>query len=93
MNTYEVFWERNERQDENLITDGFTLEVEDINEYSKKIVIRADDNVNGIADVYLDACAEKAVGGGYQFNISISNDAQGRKHGNRLFTGRFLLRI
>lgn len=93
VNTYEVFWERNERQDENLITDGFTLEVEDINEYSKKIVIRADDNVNGIADVYLDACAEKAVGGGYQFNISISNDAQGRKHGNRLFTGRFLLRI
>lgn len=57
-NTYEVFWERNPNEGEHTITGEYDVDVIDINEYSKKIVIKCDEAINGIADVYVDANAE-----------------------------------
>ena len=95
-NTYEVFWERNESENENLITDGFTLEVEDINEYSKKIIVRTDADVNGTADVYLDAHAEKVVGGGissrlvFQMMIKVENTGTVYSQGGSFYESNWL---
>lgn len=58
-NTYEVYWERNPAGLENSVSSGYSIEVIDIDESSKKIIVKSDAVVNGIADVYIDAGVEK----------------------------------
>lgn len=58
-NTYEVYWEKNEpAEKENQIEDGFGVEVVEAEE-GIKLVIQAEEPVNGVADVYIDYCVHK----------------------------------
>ncbi len=58
-NTYELYWERNDSDGENLISDGFTYKVVDVNEGTKKIIVQGNSNINGVADVYIDYIVKK----------------------------------
>lgn len=58
-NAYEVYWERNPAGPENTVSSGYDIEVVDIDECSKKIIVKSDTVLNGIADVYIDADIEK----------------------------------
>lgn len=58
-NTYEVYWERNVADGENLVTDGFDVQIQEISENTKKICVHTDSLVNGIADVYVDLKVDK----------------------------------
>lgn len=52
-NSYEVYWERNDRG-QNSVTDKIQFNIIDVDETTKKIVVQTGEPVNGIADVYLD---------------------------------------
>jgi hypothetical protein len=54
-NSYEIYWEKNSTEGENIVISGFDLEIVDVDESSKKIVVNCDENLNGIADVYMEA--------------------------------------
>ena len=58
-NTYEIYWERNPAGSENGVSSGYSIEVIDVDECSKRIIIKCDAALNGIADVYIDADVEK----------------------------------
>lgn len=58
-NTYELYWEQNDLAYDSEITEGYTIEIADISESSKKVVVKADNTVNGIADVFIDAQVNK----------------------------------
>lgn len=58
-NTYELYWSRNEEDDENLISSGFTLSVVDVDDSTKKIIVQCENPVNGTADVYIDYSVDK----------------------------------
>lgn len=53
-NTYEMYWERNEVEDENTILENFDVQTICVNEDTVKLVVQTDKTVNGIADVYID---------------------------------------
>ena len=53
-NSYEVYWERNTSKDTNVIANDCNINVVDIDDSTKKIIIQADSEINGIADVYID---------------------------------------
>lgn len=59
-NTYEMYWARGNSNDPDVKLPQ--AEVEDVNGSTKKLVIRTDSSVNGIADVYLSYQVEKAPG-------------------------------
>lgn len=52
-NTYEMYWERNEDID-HITTGACSVEVQEIDDATRKIIVKADAQVNGIADVYID---------------------------------------
>lgn len=58
-NTYELYWARNAEKNQNMVTDGFMVNVEDIDASTKKIIVQCDTEVNGIADVYIDYAVKK----------------------------------
>lgn len=58
-NTYEVYWEKNDSSTQNILTDNIEISVIDVDEAHKKIVVQATNDVNGIADVYIDYIVEK----------------------------------
>lgn len=53
-NTYETYWKRNEEEYRHTLSEECVIEIQDIDDSTKKIIVRADSNINGIADVYLD---------------------------------------
>ena len=59
-NRYEVYWERNNSDDNFTVSDNINVTVEDIDEKSKKIIVTADENVSGLADVFIDYKVLKA---------------------------------
>ena len=56
-NKHWVFWEKNEKVIDNDIKKE--LVIEDINEYTKKIIINTSSDVSGICEVYIDYQCEK----------------------------------
>lgn len=58
-NSYELYWERNNKPGENTLTDGFEIMVIDVDDTTKKIVVLCDQQVNGMADVYIDYAVKK----------------------------------
>jgi len=61
-NTYELLWEKNENDDNNIInknTYNIDVKVEKINEQESIITVTTNEMVNGYADVYLDYKIEK----------------------------------
>lgn len=58
-NTYEIYWERNTHETEDILTGDFEVTVDDINDSVKEIVVRADENVNGVADLFIEYDVEK----------------------------------
>lgn len=53
-NTYELYWERNEEDEENVLTDVCSVTVQEIDETTVKIIVTSEDDICGIADVYVD---------------------------------------
>ena len=53
-NSYELYWERNLEDHENVISDGIKIELNDIDDCTKKLVVTCDSSVNGFADVLVD---------------------------------------
>lgn len=62
-NSYEVYWERNKEEGENVWEGECSVEVAELSHAVKKIVIHADASVNGVADLYVDYKAKKGEGG------------------------------
>ena len=58
-NDYETYWETNEYPEENALTGNIAVEIADLGPAVKKLVIRTDKNVNGIADVFVDWSVKK----------------------------------
>lgn len=61
-NTYEMYWQRNNNGESNTIIDNFSVVVEDLDIATKKIIVKADKSVNGIADVYIDYAVKEKSG-------------------------------
>lgn len=59
-NSYEMYWERNEKGESYLSNSECNVDVQQIDEQTVRIAIRADENVNGIADLYLDYEVKKS---------------------------------
>lgn len=59
-NTYELYWERNIEGTDNILSNVCSVSIEDLNNSTKKIIIQADQSVNGIADVYIDYKVQKS---------------------------------
>ena len=53
-NSYELYWERNEEGEDNVLTDVCTVTVQEIDESTVKIIVTSEDDICGIADVYID---------------------------------------
>lgn len=60
-NTYEMYWERNGRED-NRAGSGCSISVEDMDDDAKKIAVRTDRDINGIADLYVEYHVQKNGG-------------------------------
>ena len=58
-NRYEMYWERNENDTDNVILDGYTVNVVNINETTKKLIVSCNRNISGIADVFVDYATNK----------------------------------
>lgn len=58
-NSYELYWDKNDKSNENIIQNGYTVDVVEVSDSEKKIEVRADSDVNGVADVYIDYLVEK----------------------------------
>lgn len=58
-NSYELYWERGAG---GVLPRAPEVEVIDVDASTKKLVIRTDETVNGMADVYVDYAVEKAPG-------------------------------
>ena len=53
-NSYLKFWARNEGQESHVAQDNISVEIQKLSDDSQKIIIHTDDDVNGIADVFVD---------------------------------------
>lgn len=60
-NTYEMYWERNKGIN-HIATGACSVEVQEIDNATRKIIVRADAQINGIADVYIDYEVKKNDG-------------------------------
>ncbi len=58
-NSYELYWERNEKENQNKITDGYSVEIVDVDQATKKLIVQCEGNTNGIADIFVDYSANK----------------------------------
>lgn len=58
-NTYEVYWAKNTGTTKNIINKNIKFTVEDVSDICKKLIVRTDSDVNGIADVYIDYSVNK----------------------------------
>lgn len=58
-NSYETYWEKNYSNKENSIYNSYNVQIIDIDDTTKKLIIQTDVNINGFADVYLDYSVEK----------------------------------
>lgn len=61
-NTYETYWERNEAEKQNTLSNEYAVQVEYIDDTTIKLIIDTDESINGIADVYIDYQIEKRAG-------------------------------
>lgn len=53
-NSYAVYWEKNEHKNEHTISERQFVEVEEISDNKKKLVVRTNELTNGYADIYID---------------------------------------
>lgn len=58
-NTYEMYWERNEKEGMNRLDTGCSVYILDVGESTRKITLNCDETTNGIADVYIDYEVQK----------------------------------
>ena len=61
-NSYEVYWERNSKNDDLIYTGDIDVSVESTDTRALKVVVKTDESISGIANVYLDYKAEKDDG-------------------------------
>lgn len=69
-NSYDLYWARNTESGEHVHSEGIDIEIQKISENSQKIIVHADEAIDGIADVYLDYSVEKQDRGPAKFMIS-----------------------
>lgn len=56
-NTYEMYWEKNQKDD--VLNTVASIQIKDIDKATKKIIVKTDKSVNGMADVYIDYNVKK----------------------------------
>lgn len=61
-NTYELFWQKNEKGENHIVSDEIELSIEKIDDSTQKIIIRTDENISGYADVFIDYKVSKKEG-------------------------------
>lgn len=61
-NSYELYWERNKENDEYTVTENVDLMIEHINDTTVKLIVKADEGVEGYADILIDYSVEKRKG-------------------------------
>lgn len=61
-NAYEIYWERNDSGEEHMVSDDFEVQIVEINDSTVKLIIQTDENLNGVADIYIDYSVEKKQG-------------------------------
>ena len=62
LNAYEIYWERNTLGEEYVVSDNYEIQIIEINDAMVKLMIQADEDVTGMADVYIDYSVEKKQG-------------------------------
>lgn len=77
-NTYETYWERNESEEQNIISGEFVVQVDYIDDTTIKLIIDTDENISGVADVYIDYQIDKQGGSRlailqFQSNLKVQN--------------------
>ena len=58
-NAYEKYWARNTQEETHTLSGKYNIEVENVDESTKKLILRTDKSVNGVADVYIDYAVKK----------------------------------
>jgi hypothetical protein len=58
-NAYEMYWERNEKEQEYTLEENYEIEVEWVDATTVKLKLQTDEEVNGVADIWLDYSVEK----------------------------------
>lgn len=58
-NTYEKYWEKNVKGETYTLSGKYDIEVKNIDESTKKIIIRTEKSISGVADVYIDYAVKK----------------------------------
>lgn len=58
-NSYEMYWERNEEGESNALGIGCQLSVQKVDEATQRVIIKTEENINGVADVYVKYAVEK----------------------------------
>lgn len=61
-NLYETYWARNEMENQNIVSDKFEVCAEYVDDTTIKLIIDTDENISGIADVYIDYQIETRAG-------------------------------
>lgn len=61
-NSYEVYWERNKKDDKNIYTGDISVRTEPTDSRGIKVIVETDESVNGTADVYVDFQSDKDDG-------------------------------
>lgn len=76
-NAYELYWQKNDETTTNKATSGYQVDIINVSDSTKKIVINCDDDIEGVADVFIDYEVKKS--GGvlskfvYQTNVFVEN--------------------
>lgn len=77
-NSYELYWKRNDRENEFTLVANYDVKVERINESAVKLSIQTDEHVQGIADLYIDYSVDKKTDSGlaqflFQRQLKVEN--------------------
>lgn len=92
-NTYEMYWERNGRED-NRAGSGCSISVEDMDNGAKKIAVRTDRDINGIADLYVEYHVQKNGGPGswllFQSMVRVQNTGTVYTVGSEWYESNYL---
>lgn len=58
-NTYELYWERNSRENQNIFSGNIELSINWIDDSNVQLIIQTDEEVNGIADIFIDYSVDR----------------------------------
>lgn len=68
-NEYEIYWERNEEDENHKVTSGFQIGIRDVDDSTKVLYIQCDEPINGTADVFIDYAVKSRGNTSSKFNI------------------------